>query len=59
MNSLDSSGEGAIDVQSFKTGKRKTLVRPGAYGRYLPSGHMVYIHRGLFSPRRWMRHAWS
>ena len=44
------TGEGAIEVQSFKTGKRKTLVQTGAYGRYLPSGHLVYIHRGtLFS----------
>ncbi len=46
MNTLDFAGEGALEVQSFKTGKRKTLVQAGAYGRYLPSGHLVYIHRG-------------
>jgi Tol biopolymer transport system component len=46
MSNLDLKGEGAIEVQSFKTGKRKTLVQSGAYGRYLPSGHLVYIHRG-------------
>jgi serine/threonine-protein kinase len=39
-------GEGAIEVQSFKTGMRKTLVEMGAYPRFLPSGHLVYFHRG-------------
>jgi serine/threonine-protein kinase len=39
-------GEGAIEVYSFKTGKRKTLVQMGAYARFLPSGHLVYFHRG-------------
>ena len=41
-----STGEANIDVQSFKTGKRKTLIEAGAYGRYLPSGHLIYVHRG-------------
>ncbi len=40
-----------IEVQSFKTGQRKTLVRGGYYGRYVPSGpgsnsgHLLYIHQ--------------
>ena len=47
MNGVNgSTGEGAIEVQSLKTGARKTLVQVGGYGRYLPSGHLVYIHRG-------------
>ncbi|HEY2844309.1 MAG TPA: protein kinase [Bryobacteraceae bacterium] len=41
-----SAGEANIDVLSFKTGKRKTLVEAGAYGHYLPSGHLIYMHRG-------------
>jgi serine/threonine protein kinase len=45
VNTLDSAGEGALEVHSLKTGKRKTLVQAGAYGRYVPSGHLVYIHR--------------
>jgi len=45
MAGLDLNGEGSIDVQSFKSGKRKTLVESGAYGRYLPSGYLVYMHR--------------
>jgi len=35
-----------IDVLSVKSGARKTLVRGGVLGRYLPSGHLVYLHRG-------------
>jgi len=32
-----------ITVVSLKTGERKTLHRGGFYGRYLPSGHLVYL----------------
>ena len=46
VNGIDSTGEGSIEAQSFKTGKRTTLVPAGAYGRFLPSGHLVYMHRG-------------
>jgi len=49
-DSPNSAGEGTIEVYSFKTRKHKTLVQTGAYGRYLPSGHLVYIHqRTLFA----------
>ncbi len=34
--------EASIEVQSLKTGRRKTLMRGGYYGRFLPSGHLVY-----------------
>ena len=34
-----------IEVLSFKTGERKTLVRGSRLGRYLPSGHLVYLHQ--------------
>jgi serine/threonine-protein kinase len=35
-----------IEVLSLKTGQRKTVVRGGFYGRYLPSGHLVYLRGG-------------
>ncbi len=37
--------EANIDVFSFQTRRRKTLVRGGYFGRYLPSGHLIYIHQ--------------
>jgi serine/threonine-protein kinase len=39
-----------IDVVQLENGVRKTLLRGGYFGRYLPSGHLVYMHQGtLFS----------
>jgi DNA-binding winged helix-turn-helix (wHTH) protein/Tol biopolymer transport system component len=35
-----------IEVQSLRDGRRKTLVRGGTWGRYLPSGHLVYVDKG-------------
>jgi serine/threonine-protein kinase len=37
-----------IEVVSLKDkeGGRKTLVRGGTWGRYLPSGHLVYLNQG-------------
>ncbi|MGH9454161.1 MAG: winged helix-turn-helix domain-containing protein [Terriglobia bacterium] len=35
-----------IEVVSLTDGRRKTLVRGGTYGQYLPSGHLVYINQG-------------
>jgi Tol biopolymer transport system component len=35
-----------IVVMSLADHSRKTLVRGGTYGRYLPSGHLVYVNRG-------------
>ncbi len=34
--------EASIEAQSLETGRRKTLMRGGYYGRYLPSGHLVF-----------------
>ena len=36
--------EANIDILSFKTGARKTVARGGYFGRYLPSGHLIYMH---------------
>ena len=33
-----------LDVMSLKTGARKTVVHGGYFGRYLPSGHLLYVH---------------
>ena len=46
MNSLGLNGEGSIQVHVFKTNASKTLIAPGAFPRYLPSGHLVYWHAG-------------
>jgi eukaryotic-like serine/threonine-protein kinase len=35
-----------IKVYSLASHQSKTLVRGGFYGRYLPSGHMVYVRSG-------------
>ncbi len=31
-----------IMAHSLETGEQQSLVKPGAYGRYLPTGHLVY-----------------
>lgn len=33
-------------VQTLPAGPRKTILRGGYHGRYLPSGHIIYIHDG-------------
>jgi Tol biopolymer transport system component/predicted Ser/Thr protein kinase len=35
-----------IEVVSLEERRTKTLVRGGTFGRYLPSGHLVYVNRG-------------
>jgi Tol biopolymer transport system component/tRNA A-37 threonylcarbamoyl transferase component Bud32 len=35
-----------IEVLSLKTGHWKVIQSGGYFGRYLPSGHLVYIHQG-------------
>ena len=35
-----------VVAQSLATGKRTVLIRGGADGRYLRSGHLVYVRRG-------------
>jgi Tol biopolymer transport system component len=35
-----------IEVMSLADHRMKTLVRGGTYGRYLPSGHLIYVNRG-------------
>jgi Tol biopolymer transport system component len=33
-----------IDVMTLKTGTVKTVARGGYFARYIPTGHLVYIH---------------
>ena len=45
------AGAGAYDTANIEVitvadHRRKTLVRGGTFGRYLPSGHLVYVNRG-------------
>ena len=35
-----------IEVMSLADHRRKTLVRGGMFGHYLPSGHLIYMNRG-------------
>jgi serine/threonine-protein kinase len=53
----ESWNRAVIVMQSLKTGERKTLVEPGADGRYLPTGQIVYAVGGTlyavpFDPTR-------
>jgi Tol biopolymer transport system component len=34
-----------IEVLTFATGERKVLQKGGSYGRYVPSGHLVYVSK--------------
>jgi eukaryotic-like serine/threonine-protein kinase len=38
---------GDIDVFSFKTGERKTVQQGGILGKYLPSGHLVFVRQNM------------
>jgi DNA-binding winged helix-turn-helix (wHTH) protein/Tol biopolymer transport system component len=39
--------DAAIEVTQLKTGERKSLLHGGYYGRYLPEGHLLYLHQGV------------
>lgn len=45
--SATTQDSGNIEVFSPKTGHVKILERGGYYGRYLPSGHLVYLRQGV------------
>jgi serine/threonine protein kinase/Tol biopolymer transport system component len=38
--------EATLDVVSLRDGRRKTVMTGGYYGRYLPSGHLVFVRHG-------------
>ncbi len=45
-STLSPGVDGNIEVMSLADHRRKTLQRGGTFGRYLPSGHLVYMSRG-------------
>ncbi len=56
-SSLTGTENSNIEVISLKTGETKTVMRGGYFARYLPSGHLLYVHQGMlygveFDPRR-------
>jgi len=38
--------DASIEVMSLGDRHKKTLMRGGSYGRYVPSGHLLYVNRG-------------
>lgn len=34
-----------IEALNLKTGERKTVYRGGSYGRYIPTGHLLFVNR--------------
>jgi len=38
--------DASIAAVSLKTGQFKIVERGGYFGRYLPSGHLIYVHQG-------------
>ena len=49
--SPESWDRAAVVAQSLKTGDRKTLVSGGADGRYLSTGHLIYVLGGTLIAR--------
>ena len=45
---LDAYDDATLVVQRLPTGPRTAVLRGGSHGRYLPSGHLVYMHKGTF-----------
>ena len=43
--------EASLVVQPLPTGQRKTILTGGFHGRYLPSGHIVYVQNGTLFAR--------
>ena len=38
--------DATIAAQSLTTGQRSVLWKGGSYGRYVPSGHLLFVHAG-------------
>ena len=45
-NRANNYADANIVVQALPNGPRKILQRGGSFGRYVPSGHLVYMHDG-------------
>lgn len=59
FTSADAFADGGnIEIVSLRDHRQKTLVQHGTFGRYLPSGHLIYVNQGTlyaqrFDPDRW------
>jgi serine/threonine-protein kinase len=42
----ESSGGGALELVDLQSGERKVVQQGGVYGRYLSTGHLVYVNEG-------------
>ena len=42
----NSPKDSQIAVRQLDTGEQRTVVKPGTYGRYVPTGHLVYAWDG-------------
>ena len=51
--------EANLIVQTIPAGHRKILVRGGYHGRYLPSGHLLYIREGTLFAAPFDVQSWS
>ncbi len=45
-NRANNYADANIVVQTLPNGPRKIVQRGGSFGRYVPSGHLVYVHKG-------------
>ena len=45
-NRTNNYADANIVVQTLPNGPRKIVQRGGSFGRYVPSGHLVYVHKG-------------
>jgi serine/threonine-protein kinase len=39
--------EATIEVMTLSDRRRKTIHRGGTFGRYMPSGHVIYVNHGM------------
>jgi serine/threonine-protein kinase len=50
--STNGFNDAEIDVLDLKTGRARTVVKGGFFGRYLPSGHLVFLHASTLMAMR-------
>jgi serine/threonine-protein kinase len=50
-NFIGDFDQATVEIQSLRTGERKTLVR-GYYGRYAASGHLLYVRNATVYARQ-------
>lgn len=46
QNNISTFDEAFIGAQRLDTGEKKVLIRGGSYGKYVPTGHLMYARGG-------------